>query len=561
MGRTFGALAVLILAFSLASPWGANAQTRRDVVIGMIQEPDVLNSVVTATSASNFVMKATMNFPTYYDPSWAIKPNIVEGIPNVEDGSWRMLGGGKMRLLWKLRRGIKWSDGKEVTAADFAFTWELVKDPDVGATSTFNCGFGDKVERVEALDQYTVAVTWRQIYPFANTCITDGGLVPRHLLESQYRADPAKFKETSYGRDASVTIGNGPFILKSWTRGSEIVVEANPNYWRGRPALDRVVFRFFSDANAMLANLVSGSVDLLPSGFIGLSFGQALQLQDLIKQGRAKGIKLDFGPSLLYDSLTLNLDNPILKDKRVRQALAYASDREAISKSLYQSLQTVTDSPVPPNHPASLKNAKRYQFDLAKARALLEEAGWKPGPDGIRRNAQGEKLSIVVTTTAGNRDRERVEQLLQDWWRQAGIEMVIENFPSRVIFGTMVYQRRFKGIILQSNGFERPEIRLDAYTSESIKPVGEFSINFTGWRNEQVDRIAKTYSGELDSAKRRDLLAQFQRVWAEELPEVALYWFSAATAYNENLKGYQPIGLAAYPEPGTWNIQQWRWGP
>jgi peptide/nickel transport system substrate-binding protein len=553
-------IAALMLAASLV-PITTAQPTRRDVVIGMIQEPDILNSIVTSTAASNFVLKAMMNYATYYDPSWAIRPNIVESIPNLDDGSWRMLAGGKMRLLWKLRRGVKWSDGKEVTAADFAFTSELVKDPDVGATSTFNCGFGDKVERVEALDTYTVAVTWRQVYPFANTCINDGGLVPKHVLEGAYKADPAKFKETAYGREPATTISNGPYVLKSWTRGSEIVMEANPQYWRGRPVLDRVTFKIFSDANTMLANLVSGSVDVLPSGFVGLSFGQALQVQDLIRQNRAPNIKLDFGPSLLYDSLTINLDNPILKDKRVRQALAYASDRVSISKSLYQGIQVVTDSPVPPNHAAFFKGIKKYPFDLNRARALLEEAGWRAGPDGIRRNAQGEKLSVVVTTTAGNRDRERVQQLLQDWWRQAGIELVIENFPSRVVFGTMVYQRRFKGIILQSNGFERPEIRLDAYTSAMVKPVGEFSINFLGYKNNDVDKIAVTYSGELDRNKRTDLLGQFQKIWAEELPEIPLYWFSAATAYNVNLKNYQPVGLAAYPEPATWNIYQWRWGP
>lgn len=560
MGRIVYGLIVLGLVAAMGLPVAVTAQpARRDVVVGMIQEPDILNSVITSTAAANFVMKAMMNFATYYDPSWTIRPNIVENIPNLEDGSWRMLGGGRMRLIWKLQRGVKWSDGRDVTAADFAFTAELVKDPDVGATSTFNCGFGDKIERVEALDPVTIAVTWRQVYPFANICVSDGGLVPRHALESAYRADPAKFKETAYGRDAGVTISNGPYVLKSWTRGSEMVMEANPHFWRGKPALDRIVFRFFSDANAMLANLVSGGVDLLPSGFVGLSFGQALQLQELIRQGRAPNIKLDFGPSLLYDALTINLDNPILKDKRVRQALAHASDREAISKQLYQGLQVVTHSPVPPNHPAFLKSIKRYPFDLTKARALLEEAGWRPGPDGIRRNAQGEKLSIVVTTTAGNRDRERVQQLLQDWWRQAGIELVIENFPARVIFGSMVYQRRFKGMVLQSNGFDRPEIRLDAYTSAMVKPVGEFSINFQAYRNAEVDKVAGTYSGELDRAKRVDLLGQFQRIWAEELPEIPLYWFSAATAYNANLKGYQPVGLAAYPEPATWNIYQWRW--
>jgi peptide/nickel transport system substrate-binding protein len=552
------ALVCVVLVVGTMAPATGQA-SRRDVVVGLIQEPDILNSVITSTAATRFVIMAMMDFATYYDQTWKPTADIVESVPNMADGTWRMLAGNKMRLIWRLRPNVKWSDGRDVTASDFAFTHELVRDPEVGAGSSFNCGFGKAVERVEALDARTIAVTWAQVYPFANTCVSDGGLLPRHRLESEYRANPAKFKETTFGRDAAATIGNGPFILRSWTRGSEMVFEANPNYWRGRPALDRVVFRIFSDANAMLANLISGAIDVIPSGFVGLSFGQALQVQDLIKQGRARGLKVELGPSLLFESLTPNLENPILKDKRVRQALAYASNREGISRSLYQGQQVVAHSPFPSNHPDFDRSIKRYPFDLTRAKALLEEAGWRPGPDGIRRNAQGDKLSIVVTTTAGNRDREREQQILQESWKEAGIELVIENFPSRVVFGSMVYQRKYKGFILQSNGFSRPEATLEKYVASYIAPEGEFSQNFTAWRNADVDRLAEEYNRELSVEKRRALLVRFQRIWAEEVPEVALYWFAAATAYKENLQNYKQIGLAAYPEPVTWNIHEWRW--
>lgn len=552
------AVLCMLLAVGAAAP-AAGQAARRDVVIGMIQEPDTLNSVITSTAATRFVIMTMMDFATYYDQKWQPTADIMESVPTVAAGTWRMLPGGKMRLIWRLRPGLKWSDGRDVTAGDFAFTFELVKDPEVGAGSSFNCGFGKAVERVEALDPRTVAVTWAQVYPFANTCVTDGGLVPRHRLEGEYRANPAKFKETAFGREPAATIGNGPFLLRSWTRGSEMVFEANPAYWRGRPALDRVVFKFFSDANAMLANLISGAVDVIPSGFVGLSFGQALQLQDLIKQGRARGLKVELGPSLLFESLTPNLENPLLKDKRVRQALAYASNRDGISRSLYQGQQEVAHSPFPSNHPDFDRGIKRYPFDVNRAKALLEEAGWKPGPDGIRRNAQGDKLSVVVTTTAGNRDREREQQILQESWKEAGIELVIENYPSRVVFGSMVYQRKYKGFILQSNGFSRPEATLEKYVSTYIAPEGEFSQNFTAWRNGEVDRLAQEYSRELSAEKRRALLVRFQRIWAEEVPEIALYWFAAATAYKEGLANYKQIGLAAYPEPVTWNIHEWRW--
>lgn len=554
----------LTLALVIACAAGvvsAGPSGRRDVVIGMIQEPDVLNSAITTTTASNFVTKAIMNFPTVFNADWQLAPWIVETIPTTDEG-WRMLGGNRMRTIWKLRRGIKWSDGREVTAADLSFTAQVTRHPEAGASNEFSCGFGDKVTAVEAIDTYTVAVTWKEIFPFASQCVTDGGLLPRHALEAAFNANPAKFRETGYGRDPGSTISNGPFVLRSWTRGSEMVLEANNNYWRGRPALDRVVIKFFADANVMLANLVSGSVDVLPSGFIGLSFGQALQLEDLIRQGRAPNITVEYGRSLLFDNLYMNLDDPILKDRAVRQALAHATDREAISKSLYQSKQPPAFSLVSPTHPAYDRAlATRYPFDLKKAEALLEGSGWKPGPDGIRVNAQGQKLTIVITAPAGNRDRERVEQILQETWRKVGVDLVIENLPARVVFGGLQYQRRYKGIILasQSAGGRPLAENLDQWASWNVRAVGETSLNTTGFKNTQADQFIRAFNAELSAARRNALLAQFQRVWAEEVPDLPLYWFAAGTAYSSNLQGYKQLGLAAYPDPATVNIHEWRW--
>jgi peptide/nickel transport system substrate-binding protein len=556
---------LVVMAIILMTAGGigsAGPAGRRDVVIGMIQEPDVLNSAITTTTATNFVIKAIMNYPTSYNADWRVIPWIVEAIPTTGGGDWRMLQGGRMRTLWKMRRGVKWSDGREVTAGDLAFTAQVTRHPEAGGSNEFSCGFGDKVTAVEAIDTYTVAVTWKEVFPFANTCITDGGLLPRHVLETAFNANPAKFRETGYGRDPAATVTNGPFVLRSWTRGSEMVLEANPNYWRGRPALDRVVIKFFSDANVMLANLVSGSVDVLPSGFVGLSFGQALQLEELIRQGRAPNIKVDYGRSLLFDNLYMNLDDSILKQKAVRQALVFATDRESISKSLYQGKQPPAYSLVPSNHPAydgSL--ATRYAFDLKKAGALLDGAGWKPGTDGIRVNAQGQKLSIVITAPTGNRDRERVEQILQETWRKIGVDLVIENLPARVVFGGLQYQRKFKGIILasQSAGNRPFAENLEQWTSWNVRPVGETSLNTTGFKNPQADQLIRAFGLELADAKRNALLTQFQRVWADELPDIPLYWFAAATAYNKDLVGYRQLGLAAYPEPATINIFEWRW--
>lgn len=535
-----------------------SAPARREVVVGLIQEPDTLNSIV-GTNTSYAVTLTLMDMPTNFDQAWRLIPTIVERIPTVENGDWKLLPDGKMELTWKVRPGIKWHDGREVTADDLAFTCDLATDSRVPRGTALGYGFTGKIDKVVAKDRYTAVARWSQFFPFANIGVCEGGLVPKHVVEPIFQANPAGFKESQYGRDPKITRGNGPYILKSWTPGNQIVFEANPNYWRGEPGLDRVIYRVFSDANVMVANVVSGALDVVSSGFTGIGVGQAIELEQLIAQGRLRGYSVTYGPSLTQEALRFNVEAPTLQDRRVRQALAYGANREEISRALFQGKQPVAHSPIPINHPAYYKDIQKYPYDPERAKRLLDEAGWRAGPDGIRLNAQGEKLTVVLTTTSGQRDRERMEQILQANWRQIGVDVVIENFPARVLFSTIYRQRRFKGALLDDLGFRTPFFSLPDYDPEKVRPVGEVSENVHGWRNATAARIIRAYDQEPSEAKRNALLLEFQKVWMDELPTLPIVQVSAANVYRLGLTNYKPVGWGVFPDAFTWNIREWRW--
>jgi peptide/nickel transport system substrate-binding protein len=448
-----------------------------------------------------------------------------------------------------------------MTADDLVFTWDLWRDPHAPFP------VGDTVKSVESVrkaDARTVVV--RHPHPTIRANLDWLGafpaVVPKHVVEPMVRrVGIVRFAQIPYGQDPQATIGAGPFVLKSWTKGNEMVFEANPGYHLGRPVLDRVVFRFFSDANTLVANFAAGSLDAASPAPGGIPLAQALEIEGLLKQQRMQGYTVSYTPAPASETYFTNLENPHLRDKRVRQALLYASNREGIVQAIFNGRVPVAHSFVPPNHPWYLKDIKKYPYDPAKARQLLDEAGFRAGPDGIRRNAAGERLSLIVTAPAGDKTRERVEQILQQQWKDAGIELVIANKPIRTILAEIWSFRTrppdFINFTLAVDDLHDIDFN---WASWNIAPVGQRSnLNVSGFRNAEADQILRKYETTLDRGQRKVLYAEFQRLWAEEVPDFLLYNNSGAAVRRDGFIDLRPVGLAYTPGYWTWNARRWRW--
>ena len=194
---------------------------------------------------------------------------------------------------------------------------------------------------------------------------------------------------------------------------------------------------------ALEANLLSGAIDMV-AGELGLTLDQALAFE----QRNGDRFRVHYQPGLLYEHVDVNLDNPILADLRVRKALMLGLDRQAMSEQLFQGRQPVADTKVSPLDWVYNDDVTHYSEDLEAAGALLDEAGWTEIRNGIRHNAAGQPLQLELMTTAGNRTRELVEQVLQSQWRRLGIDVRIRNEPARVFFGQTLDERRFTGLAM-----------------------------------------------------------------------------------------------------------------
>jgi len=548
-------LLVMLLTLVMWPAAGVQAQPtagRDTVVIGISQEPDYLNPMFAEMSAAASVQSTIFTADVERDSAWKLFPQGVEYMPSLKDNTWR-LDGEKMTLVWKVK-ARNGSDGKPVTCGDYVFGHSVARNEQVPVVvrdlttriANVVCSRG-----AEGLD---ITVNWKDRYAFANISVTQYGATPRHALERYYRDNHAKLNEAPYGNDPKFTVGDGAYRLVEWRKGSSLTVEAVPNHAIfGTPRVKRITWRFVPDTNALVANMLSGAIDVVAT--IGITFDQAVQLD---KQAAGR-FKVYFEPALTWEHIDLNFDNPLLQDVRVRRALAHGINREAISQQLFEGRQPVSNTYLPARHPGYTDAVQKYPYDPARARALLQEAGFTPGPDGILRNAAGQRLSLELNTTAGNRIREQVEQIIQQNLKDIGIEITIQNFPARVYFGEITNQRKYKALAMYAWTIAPTSDCAELYTSESIpnEKNGWAGQNYPGYKNADMDKTCKAARAEVDEAKRIQLLNESAQIFARDLPALPLYNRASVSAAKPGLQNYLPVQLSGTYE--TWNASKWYW--
>jgi peptide/nickel transport system substrate-binding protein len=329
--RTWAALfatAMLAAVGWPAAPVQA-AAPKDEVVIGISQEPDTLVPGLGGSLAvSGEIQQALWAGGVRWSDQWKLVPIQAKEVPTLENGLWKLLPNGKMQLTWHLRP-LKWHDGVPVDAEDFVFTHRAIMNDKVPVISR---NFEKRVENVFAPSPDTLVVTYNEHYAYANTGIIQYGPWPRHLLERDYHNNPGGLDKLVFGNDPKATITNGPYQIVSWQKGSSIVAEADPTYTLEKPKVKRIVWRLITDTNTLVANMLSGSIDGISPN--GISFDQGTQLDQQITQ-RHLAEQVLYTPGLIWEHVDLNLNNPKLKDKRVRQALLYAIDRQALVQTLF----------------------------------------------------------------------------------------------------------------------------------------------------------------------------------------------------------------------------------
>jgi peptide/nickel transport system substrate-binding protein len=548
------AATVAALSFAaLSAPTAAVAQERQ-IVIGQLQFNPNAHPLIQVNNTKRIMMGFAQRPITGFDEAGANVCVLCETLPSLSTGLAKIVkrpdGSEGMEVTIRLKDGLKWGDGKPVTARDIAFTWRMASDPAMGVS---NYNLWTRADRVDVVDDRTALLHLPRVITGYDAW---DHVIPEHLEGPVYAQNPtgdAYVKQTLFNREpTNPGLWNGPFVFTEYRPGTRIILQRNPNWPGPGPHLGRIVLSYRDNSAALVQNLLAGAIDAVPVSPGGISFAQMLDLR------RQQPTRFDYhvAPGANLERIALNLDNPILADVRVRRALLTAIDRKAITDALFDGLQEVAHGPLPPGDVGYSDDFVRHPFDLAKARAMLAEAGWRPGPDGICVDGAGRRLTFEFVTTAGNRTREQIAQVLQSQFKAACVETV-NNFVQLAEFnGRMLRRRAFTGMVMGSIDFPPSASPRIVYGTDQIpsEANGWTGNNFSGYRNPAMDAAIARVEGALEEPAMKAAWAEIQKIHAEDLPLLPLYFYARAYVAIKAIKDFR----ADTVDPLTFWAESWR---
>lgn len=541
------------LAGALLAAVPAAAETRETLTIGLSTFPASLQPLTGAELVRSYILAMAQRPLMAHDPDWNLVCLLCTTVPTFENGLAREieLGDGKkgVALTVSIKPGATWGDGTPVTARDMIFTNAVKKHPMSGVVSG---DFDRRIVRIEAKDDKTFVLHIDRV-TFDYNNLAGYRVLPAHI-EAKAFARPQEYARRSAYESNPTARGlwAGPYRVGEFVAGAHAVMVPNEAWYGPKPFFKRIVLRVFENTAALEANLLAGGVDYIP-GEGGLTLDQVIALEARHPQR----FRYLYKTTTSYAHLDANLEHKALKDKRVRQALLLAVDREAIVRQIYNGKVAVAHSSVNPLQWMAAADLPRYPFDPARARRLLDEAGWRELRGGIRHNAEDERLGFTLTSVAGIKTNELVMSVLAAQWRQVGVDARIRGQPARVFFGDTLQRRKFDGLAFFS-WIVSPESVPRTILHSAMIPAaanGYQGQNFTGYRNPEMDALIDRIERELDREKRRALWRRYQQIYAEDLPALPMFFGTTGFVMPLWLDGIRPTGHSA---TSTLWVEEWK---
>jgi peptide/nickel transport system substrate-binding protein len=426
------------------------------------------------------------------------------------------------QYIFKLRKGLKWSDGQPLTADDVAFTYNLMFSPKyVDFSSAYRGDATQHIKSVNAIDKQTVQITTRGVYAPFLVSFGTLGILPRHTLVGMSAKD---LNTASYNQGPTVT--NGVFKFASRQNGASITLARNPNYWRGPAKLAGYVIKIVPTSVSIAQQVATGEVDIGPV--------TADQFQTIKSSSAATLITF---PSQNVEVATFNMNPtsqaaPIFVDKRVRQALWWGLDRRAIIQAAFFGSGGVFTNSVEPvgTWAYSKKITPNYTFDAAKANSLLDAAGWAKGSSGVREK-NGKQMAWTIQTT---RSYIVAAQAMAQQWKAVGADVSTQQVTIGVIIDQLFHTRSFDMIFIADNLLSADPDLSAYYHSRNTIPGG---LNSGNYKNPKMDAALDAANRVLNRDKRAKLYQTFQNVFADDPPAIPMVDLVQAYGVSKKVSG------------------------
>ncbi|HET8631409.1 MAG TPA: ABC transporter substrate-binding protein, partial [Thermomicrobiales bacterium] len=456
-------------------------------------------------------------------------PDLATEVPTQQNGGISADG---LTYTFKLRPGIKWSDGQPLTAKDVVFTYTVMTDPKLASPRSGE--LTERVASVSAADDLTAVFKMKKVVaPFLVTDMFP--ICPEHILGS-VPPDQIKSHPFSTG-DPKATVGTGPFKFKEWVKDDHATFEKNPLYFRGEPALDEYVFKVVKDQGVVAAQLKTGEADY---GGITPSL-----VADMSKQANLNVVNYNTYSWSFYAYQMNPQKSPFFLDKRVRQALAYALDREAMLKAIYFGFGEVAQGTIPDSSWAYAPDqiTTKYTFDLTKANQLLDAAGWAKGADGIRAK-DGKRFSFTLWTGVASQVYQQLCTAAQQMWKAVGVEATVKPEEWNAFISRISDARDF-------------DIFLEGFSwgvdpDQTIMFRTGANLNRNPYSNPDVDKLLDQGLSELDQAKRKQIYIQMENILWDDLPSLPIADTQALAGLNKRVHNFFPNATNI-----RWNAHTW----
>ena len=440
-----------------------------------------------------------------------------------------------LTLDLQLREGVRWHDGKPFTADDVVFTYDAMMHPKT--PSSYKADF-DSVERVEATGPHSVRVTYKR--PYARALLSwELSMLPKHLLESYVK--DGKIRDAPQNWTAPV--GTGPYRFQEMKSGEKVVVVANPDYYKGRPHVSRIVYRIIPSQATIFLELKAGGVDV--ASLTALQYKRQTEYPAFEKAYR----KYRY-PSPGYTYFGFNLKDPRFADRRVRQAFAHAINRQELLDGVVMGLGREATGPFRPGHWANNPAIKGISYDPKKATALLAEAGWtKRNADGLLVK-DGKPFVFELLTNQGNDERKKVAEIIQASLREIGVGVEIRILEWAALLKEHIRKRpvAFDSIILGWSTAADPDQFVVWHSSQQ----GPNELNSIGYASPEADALLEAGRTSCHQAERVKFYHRLHQVLADDQPVIFLYWRDALPAIATRIHGIHPG-----PAGLRWNFTDW----
>ncbi len=492
-----------------------------------------------------------------WDPDGNLAPNLAAEIPTVQNGGLAKDG---KSVTWKLKKGVAWHDGKPFTADDCVFTWEYIADP---ATASVSIGTYKDI-KVEKVDAHTIKVHFAKSVPFwADAFVGVRGMIlPKHLF--------AAFKGNK-SREAPTNlkpVGTGPYRFADFKPGDIVRGELNPNYHMpNRPYFDTIEMKGGGDAtSAARAVIQTGEFDYAWNMQVEDEILKRMEQggkgkSDIVAGGNIEHIQCNFtDPWTDVDGerSSAKTKHPALTDPAVRQALNLLVDRASVQEQIYGRTGIATANFL--NAPSRfVSKSTKYEFNVEKANQVLEAAGWKKGPDGIRAK-DGKKLKWVYQTST-NPSRQKTQAIVKQAAAKAGIEMELKSVVASVYFSSDVanpdtYSHFYTDIQMYTTTMTQPdpELFMRQFLTEEVasKDNKWQGRNITRWRNEEFDKLFKASEAELDPVKRAALFIKMNDLVIQNVVVIPVVFRPRVAAVSNRLHVEQSGWDSDF-----WNLHNW----